>query len=120
MTMKSLDLEKVGEEIEKELAAKMVKDFHDANPADVKSYYIGKNIIEKMLSQPNCVGIKFYNALNEAGEKTLVYVGIDQNAEIISEVTYVNDLGRIERHPGIVADRVVKEVPEEGFGLGYW
>src|SRR5687768_10677487 len=120
ITSRSLQLEHVGEEIDKELAAKMVKDFQDANPTDVKSYYIGRKIIEKIINQPNCVGISFYNALSESGEKTLVYVGLDQNAEIITEVTYVNDLGIIERHPGIVADRVVKEVSEEGGPLSFW
>jgi len=99
-------LTKVGESIDRELGSKMVKDFQDEFPKDVKSYYIGRNIIEEILNQPNCVGIKFYNALNECGEKTLVYVGIDENENIIEEISIVNGSGRLEKKPGIVADRV--------------
>jgi hypothetical protein len=103
---KHLELAEVGGEIDKELACKMVKDYQDTHPEDVKSYFIGRDIIEMILKQPNCVGIRFYNALNELGQKTVVYVGLDLNAEIIYEVAYVSESGKLEKRPGIVADRV--------------
>jgi len=97
----------VGEEIGQELGAKFVKDFQDAHPDEVQAYFIGRNIIEQMLAQPDCVGIRFYNALNEAGQKTLVYVGIDSKDNIIKEITSINQFGQLESKPGITADRVV-------------
>lgn len=97
----------VGEEIGQELGAKFVKDFQDAHPEDVKAYYIGRNIIEKILAQPDCVGIRFYNALNEAGQKTLVYVGIDSKDNIIKEYTSINRDGQLITIEGLAADRVI-------------
>ena len=60
----------VGEEITHELGAQMITDYQAANPTDVKSYQIGRNIIDEILAQPGCAGIKFYNAYNESEEKT--------------------------------------------------
>ncbi len=67
----------IGEEIGLELGAKMISSYQNSNPSDVNSYFIGRNIIGQILKQPGCAGIKFYNAYNEAGEKTLVYVGVN-------------------------------------------
>ncbi len=100
------DLRKVGEEISHELGAQMVKDYQVANPTDVKAYYIGRNIIDQILAQPGCVGIKFYNAYNEAGQKTLVYVGVDEAGKSLLEYTVVTQEGSIEKSKAIVADRI--------------
>jgi hypothetical protein len=98
-------LAQIGEEISHELGAKMVKDYQDAFEGDVSGYQIGKNIIQEILSQPGCVGIRFYNALNEVGQKTLVYVGVDENNNNIYEYSIVNGQGAIKLVDGIVADR---------------
>jgi hypothetical protein len=100
------NLAAVGEEIGQELGAKFVKDFQDAHPEEIPGYFIGRNIIDQMLAQPDCVGIRFYNALNEAGQKTLVYVSIDSKNNIIKEITSINEFGKLETKPGITADRV--------------
>jgi hypothetical protein len=102
----SIELSMVGEAISHQLGAEMVKNFQQRFPTDVKTYYIGRNIIESILAQPGCVGIRFYNALNEMGQKTLVYVGIDANEEVIFQYTTVNQLGELATEKAIVADRV--------------
>jgi hypothetical protein len=99
-------LETIGEEIGQELGAKMVKDFQDAYPKETSSFFIGRNIIDQILAQPNCVGIRFYNALNEIGQKTFVYVGVNKQNEIIAEYSIVNEDGKIVHLEGIIADRV--------------
>ena len=99
------NLTMVGEEISHELGAKMVKDFQDQNPVDSIGNYIGRNIIEKILAQPGCVGIRFYNAINEVGRKTLVYVGVDANDDLITESVAINATGELVKEKGIVADR---------------
>jgi hypothetical protein len=104
-TLQKKNLAMVGEEISHELGAQMVKDFQVANPSEVKSYYIGKNIISQILAQPGCVGIKFYNAYNEEGQKTLVYVGVDEFGKNIVEYTVVNNDGSFDKQKAIVADR---------------
>ncbi len=96
----------IGEEIGLELGTQMVKGYRQANPSDVHSYLIGRNIIDQVLAQPGCVGIKFYNAYNEFGEKTLVYVGVDQNGKAIVEFKVVNSEGQLDSAKGIVADRI--------------
>ncbi len=99
------NLKMVGEEISHELGAKMVKDFQDENPTEIMANYIGRNILERILAQPGCYGIRFYNAINEEGRKTLVYVGIDSNEQIISQYVGVNNEGELVKEKGIVADR---------------
>ena len=98
----------IGEEVGYELGAQMVKDYQIANPQDVQSYVIGRDIIDQILSQPGCTGIQFFNAYNESGEKTLVYVGLDANGKSILEYTCINTQGFLSIEKGIVADRAVR------------
>ena len=95
----------IGEEIGLELGTQMVKGYQKANPSDVHSYLIGRDIIDQILAQPGCVGIKFFNALDETGKKTLVYVGVDFEGSPIIEIKAVNRIGEFETSPAIVADR---------------
>jgi len=95
----------VGEAISHELGAQMITDFQAANPTDTKSYQIGRKIIEQILAQPDCAGIKFFNAYNEQGEKTLVYVGLDQFGKSIVKYTTVSADGNLDSNKAIVADR---------------
>lgn len=115
----------VGEDIGPELGAKMVKDFQDAFPNENPWLFSGKEIIQKILNQPDCQGIRFYHALNELGQKTLVSVGVDSNGEIISRITSIDINGQITKENAIVADRKqppVKATPssDSGSGLDWW
>jgi hypothetical protein len=105
-TKLSTKIEAIGEEIGLELGTQMVKSYQQANPSDVHSYLIGRNIIEQILAQPGCVGIQFYNAYNEIGEKTLVYVGVDKNGKSIVTYSVVDESGVLAVEKGIVADRI--------------
>jgi len=96
----------VGAEIGIELGAQFISAYRKANPSDVTSYYVGRNILEQVLAQPGCVGLRFYNAYNEAGEKTLVYVGVTAEGADMLSVTTVNTQGQLEAEKGIVADRI--------------
>jgi hypothetical protein len=96
----------VGEEIGLELGAQFISAYRKANPSDVTSYYVGRNILEQVMAQPGCVGIRFYNAYNEAGEKTLVYVGVTAEGTDMLNVTAVNANGQLDVQKGIVADRI--------------
>lgn len=100
------NLAQIGEEVGLELGTQMVKNYREANPTDVQWYMVGREIIEKVLAQPGCVGLKFYNAYNEEGQKTLVYVGVDQNGKVILEYSVINVEGELAREKGIVADRI--------------
>ena len=98
----------VGEAISHELAAKMVKDFHDANSEDVsKCYVIGKNIIEQILAQPGCVAISIFNAIDEDGKNTLVYAGVDKKGQTIFEYAGVDEKGKLGRVEALIGDRTL-------------
>lgn len=95
----------IGEDIGLELGNRMVKDYQNANPNDVKSYLIGSEILKQILAQPGVCGIQFYNAYNELGQKTLVYVGVDAEGVNIVNYTVVSAEG-MSSVPAIVADRI--------------
>lgn len=96
----------IGEEISHELGAQMIHDFQVANPNEIHSFIIGRDIIEQILAQPGCVGIQFHNAINENGEKTLVYIGLDKSGKAIVSYKAVNEQGVLTEEKGIVADKV--------------
>jgi hypothetical protein len=103
----------VGAEIGQELGAQFISSYRSANPADAICYYVGRNILEQVLAQPGCIGIRFYNAYNEAGEKTLVYVGVNATGSDMISVTSVNTEGQLDVQKGIVADRILRDDVEE-------
>jgi hypothetical protein len=96
----------IGEEIGLELGKQMVSEYQAANPTDVHFYQIGRNILDQILAQPGCAGLRFYSAYNEAGEKTLVYIGLNKAGKAIFEFTCINNEGVLETNKGIVADRI--------------
>jgi hypothetical protein len=100
------DYAAIGEQISHELAADFVKAYENANPRDIKGYNIGRNIIDQILAQPGCMGLRFYNALNEEGQKTMVYVGIDADGKDLVKRTVVTQDGSLSDKDGIIADRL--------------
>lgn len=103
--------ETVGEHIGYDLGVKMVKDYFDKY-GEGGAQFVGKNIIQDIISQPGCIGINIYKALNEEGSKTYVLVGLDKENNPILNYTAVNIDGQIKTNEGIVADR--------NFGLGWF
>jgi hypothetical protein len=96
----------IGEAVGLQLGTKMVKDFFDAYPEHAQSYVIGKDIINAILAQPHCQGIILCPALDELGNKTMVYAGVDQYGKPITSYPVVTPYGTIKEEEGIVADRV--------------
>lgn len=115
--MKQIELASVGEEIGKALGAQMISEYRAANPTDVTSYYVGRNILEQIMAQPGCVGIKFYNAYNEVGQKTLVYIGVNAEGNDMLNVTAIDVDGQLSQKKGIVADRIRLPGGDDG---GWW
>ena len=95
----------VGEEIGLDLGKKFIKSYIEANPNDLGGLIVGGKIITEILAQPGCVGLKFYNAYNEFGKKTLVYVGIDVNGNDLIQIVTVSENGELEEKAAIIADR---------------
>jgi len=73
-------------------AAQWTKNYRDANPTNaIKAHFFGKDAIQAILNQENCVGIRIYYALDPGGVKQLIIVGADANE---------NDL-----YQGLIAER---------------
>ena len=73
--------------------------FRSANPGANRAQVYYKPIIEKILNQPGCVGIREYNGLTGSGTSSIqsnVLVGIDENG---------NDMV-----DGVLGDRSIKSV----------
>ena len=99
-------LAEVGEDIGLAEGIKLVNAFTNANPEATKGYYIGRNVIDQILSQPGCVGINFRKCLTEMNEEHLVYTGVDADGKDIVEYSVVTNTGDIVKHNAIVADRI--------------
>ena len=110
MTQTALEtksLAEVGEDIGLEEGMKLVKNFREANPDATPGYYIGRNIINQILSQPGCVGINFRKCLSKNNEEHLVYTGVDADGKDILTYSVVTTTGDIVKADGIVADKII-------------
>lgn len=113
------DYAAIGEEISHETARDFIKAFDRECPNELKFFTMGKNILEQVLSQPGCVGMRFYNGINEKGQKTLVYVGIDADGKDLIERSVVKEDGKIEIVAGLTVDRNNNNNDEE-FDVVTW
>ncbi|GAA0875528.1 hypothetical protein GCM10009118_19370 [Wandonia haliotis] len=68
-----------GDPIDLNSAITMTSRFRTDFPNEIQGFYIGSAAINDILNQSNCVGIRIYNAINDFGKKTLVFVGVDTN-----------------------------------------
>jgi len=98
------DYAAIGAEISHEKAADYIQDYKNAFPQGPVGFSIGRNIVEKILAQPGCVGMRFHFALNDAGQQSLVYYGMDVNGKDLVKYTMVKENGTIVNEDAIAAD----------------
>lgn len=96
----------IGEAIDHTLAQEMINNSAETYPDSYKSVIVGREIISEILAQPGCAGIRFFDAINEEGRKTMVYVGVDASGKTMVEKIVVDRAGAISTVPAIVADRM--------------
>jgi len=99
------NLSEVGEDIGLEKGLEMIVSYKHTFPETAVCHYIGKNIIDKILAQPGCVGINFRKGLNATGTEHLIYTGVDANGKDILSLLAVEQDGRLIRRNAIVAER---------------
>jgi len=59
-------------------AAKYVQNFKNFPKAPTtKGGFFGRNIFEKILAQPGCIGIRYYYGQDNSGLPNLILVGVD-------------------------------------------
>ena len=52
-----------------------------ANPEEIRAHFFGTEIIQQLLNESGCVGIRIYYALDDNGVKKLLLVGVDAAGE---------------------------------------
>jgi hypothetical protein len=105
--LETVSLNEIGEDIGLSEGIQLVKAFANANPEATKGYYIGRNILEQIMSQPGCVGINFRKCLTNLNEEHLVYTGVDAEGKDILQFTIVTNTGDLKTTDAIVADRTI-------------
>lgn len=60
-----------------QVAADMTAKYRHDNPKETLAHFFGRDIIERILAQDGCLGIRIYYGLNDIGEKQLILVGAD-------------------------------------------
>jgi hypothetical protein len=66
--------------------SEMTKRYRDTiQSGEVIGVFLGKEKIQAILDQSECVGIRFYFAKNENNNNTLVFVGADANQNDLAE-----------------------------------
>lgn len=71
----------IGDPIDLATAQHWAANYRESNPDETLGHYFGFEIIQQILSQTDCVGIRIYYAIDDAGEKKLILVGVDSSGE---------------------------------------
>jgi hypothetical protein len=58
-------------------ARKWSEAYQEKNPGSTKAHFFGRDIIEKILSEDGCMGVRIYYAIDDSGSKQLLLVGAD-------------------------------------------
>ncbi|MCR9171794.1 MAG: hypothetical protein NXI10_04840 [bacterium] len=59
--------------------AALTAEYRKQNPGETKGHFFGKDILQDILDQEGCMGIRMYYGLDQDGNKELVLVGADAN-----------------------------------------
>ena len=70
-----------GAPIQLEQAASWTANYRYENPDKVKAHFFGKDILQEILSQEGCMGIRIFNAIDGEGVNKLILVGADSGED---------------------------------------
>ncbi len=90
-----------GEVIGYEKGAKMVKNYYDATH-NIKSHFIGREMIEAILSQPGAAGINILYGRNENGNNQPIMLGVDTDGKYILNFTTIDCNGELSKQKGMI------------------
>lgn len=94
------DLKLVGDPISLATAKAWTANYRSKNPDQVKAHFFGFEIIDKILMQNGCVGIRMYYAIDDNGGKQIVLVGVDSKGNDMTPSTLELNL----EDPNTIAD----------------
>lgn len=70
---------KEGAAIKLDVAANWTKNYRRKHPGETISQFFGKEILESILAQEGCLGIRFYYAYDDEGKRHLIITGVMSN-----------------------------------------
>lgn len=75
-------------------ARNLISTFNNKFPGETISSFIGLNNVNRVLNQPNCIGIRIYNGYDDVNKKLcLVIIGVDnQERDIVASGIIYDDL----------------------------
>lgn len=75
-----------GASISRTDAGTMTANYRTKNPGDTKGHFIGKEILESILAQTDCQGIRIYYGIDGEDAKQLIIAGADSNEDDILDL----------------------------------
>jgi hypothetical protein len=76
-----------GKQISPTKAKKYMMSFHRGKQfSGVKGGFFGKKLLLKLLSQRDCVGIRYFHARNDKKQHTLILAGEDKNGKLMDRI----------------------------------
>ena len=83
-----------GDPIDLDKAGSWTGNHRTNNPSDPKCHFYGKDILNDILAQSGCMGIRIYRAEKPNGDKELILVGVDaEQNDMLGETDTVADFG---------------------------
>ena len=91
-----------GESIALDLSRRWVGNYNSINPGRIQAHFFGYELINQILSQSGCVGIRAYYALNDAGVQQLLLVGVNGRGSNLLPLS--STVGRVSGGGGTIGD----------------
>lgn len=66
-------------------AIQWTTNFRNNNPGAIKAHFFGNIIINDILSQANCIGMRLYNAIDDNNQPQILLVGVDNNGNDMTD-----------------------------------
>lgn len=70
-----------GELISLKDGAAMTAAYRSANPGGMRGHFFGREVLNQILSQEGCMGIRMYYGINEEGVQQLIIVGANSEEQ---------------------------------------
>lgn len=68
-----------GAPIKLSTASEWTSNYRKDNPEGIKAHFFGRDILERILAQEGCMGIRIFYAIDDAGTQQLILVGADSS-----------------------------------------
>ncbi len=78
-------------EISRAKAREFIQGWRKGRKGGVHGGYMDREVIDRILAQPGCTGIRYYNAAHPLGYDTIVLVGVDADGRDLWDGTIAEE-----------------------------